>query len=38
MKATDKPVILIVDDHPSNIFVLEHLLSAKDRLLLSATN
>jgi len=35
---SDKAVILIVDDQPSNVFVLEHLLSSKDRVLLQSSN
>lgn len=34
----DKSTILIVDDKPSNILVLESLLASKDRLLLNATS
>lgn len=38
MKKNDKAVILIVDDKPANILVLENLLAGKDRLLLNATS
>jgi len=38
MKKNDKAVILIVDDKDANRLVLESLLSAKDRLLLSAAS
>jgi PAS domain S-box-containing protein len=38
MKKSDKAAILIVDDKPANILVLESLLAAKDRVLLNATN
>jgi two-component system, sensor histidine kinase and response regulator len=34
---TDKATILIIDDKPSNIYVLEKLLEKPDRILLSAT-
>jgi two-component system sensor histidine kinase/response regulator len=34
---TDKATILIIDDKPSNIYVLEKLLEKPDRVLLSAT-
>lgn len=36
MKKENKAVILIVDDKPANIFALESLLAAKDRILISA--
>jgi PAS domain S-box-containing protein len=36
MKKSDKSVILLVDDKPANILVLENLLSANDRTLISA--
>lgn len=36
MNANAKAVILIVDDQPANVFALEHLLNAKDRVLLHA--
>lgn len=38
MKKNNKPVILIVDDKPANIFSLENLLTDKDRVLLNATS
>src|SRR5882724_513604 len=38
MKKSDKAAILIVDDKPANILVLENLLAGKDRVLLNATN
>jgi PAS domain S-box-containing protein len=38
MKKNDKPVILLVDDKPANILVLENLLTGKDRILVSATS
>ena len=38
MKKKDKAVILIVDDKPANILVLEQLLASKERLLFNATN
>ncbi|MEO6720631.1 MAG: PAS domain S-box protein [Ferruginibacter sp.] len=38
MKTYSKAVILIVDDKPANIFALESLLAAKDRVLLTSTN
>ena len=37
MKNAAKAVILIVDDKPANILVLENLLAEKDRQLLTAT-
>lgn len=36
MKKSDKSVILVVDDKPANILVLENLLAAKDRMFLNA--
>src|SRR5690242_12713650 len=38
MKKNKKPIILIVDDKPTNIFVLENLLAAKDRSLIHAAS
>ena len=38
MKQISKAVILIVDDKQSNLFALEHLLTAKDRVILQATD
>ena len=38
MKTIDQSVILIVDDKPVNILVLEHLLAAEDRVLMNATS
>ena len=38
MKKNDKSVILVVDDKPANILVLENLLAGKDRLFLNATS
>ncbi len=38
MKQISKAVILIVDDKETNLFALEHLLAAKDRVILQATN
>lgn len=38
MKKNPKAIILIVDDKPANIFVLENLLASKDRLIIHATS
>jgi len=38
MEKNDKSVILVVDDKPANILVLENLLAAKDRVFLNATS
>src|ERR1700751_4138910 len=38
MAEKDKVAILIVDDKPGNIFVLEKLLDKEDRILLTAAN
>ncbi len=38
MEKPNKATILLVDDRPANILVLENLLAAKDRTILNATN
>lgn len=38
MEKPNKAIILVVDDRPANILVLENLLANKDRIIVSATN